>query len=177
MTSLVLLVALVLAVLFLAIDNEKSAVVQERITLQINAEGRRPPSMWGVFPPSHVVDPRNWSELGIRVPTYLPAHLKASDIEVRTGLKGSYLVSIGDEIYLTLRPVDTKADWRLLVPKEYEGPIHLVSTAIDTQVAIGLEIPGDFARVAWSDGRWHYVLFSPIGHTLTTLLTVGASLR
>lgn len=175
--GVLLLVAFAFAVFLLAVDNEQSAGLQERVTLQINSEGRRPPSMWGVFPPSHVVDPSNWSELGIRVPEYLPMHLEHANIEVRTGLQGSYMVSIGDEIFLTHRPVDDKSDWTLLVPKEYEGPIHLVSTAIDTQVALGLEIPGDFARIAWSDGRWHYVLFSPVGHSLETLFAVGSSLR
>lgn len=170
-------ITFVVAGILLAVDNQPNAHFQERITLQLGNDQRRPPSMWGLFPPSHTVAQKNWSELGIRVPQYVPPHLQDAMIEVRSGPRGAYLVAIGDEIFLTHRPIDDKTPWTLYVPEDTKGPIHIVSTLIDTRAALGIERPGEFARVTWSDGRWHYVLFSPVGHTLETLFSVGQSLR
>lgn len=171
------LMTFVVAGIFLALDNQPNPHFQERITLQLGTDRRLPPSMWGIFPPSHVVAPKNWAELGIRVPQYLPPHLDRSAIEVRSGPRGAYLVTVGDEFFLTHRPVDDKSDWTLFVPHDWTGPLHIVSRMIDTRVALGIESPGEFARITWSDGRWNYVLFSPVGHSLETLFTIGDSLR
>lgn len=173
----IILFCLVIAALLLAMDNRPGARHEERITLLLGEDGRRQPSMLGVFPPSHVVDQKNWSELGIRVPKWLPQYLQEAPIEVRSGPRGSYLVSIGQELYLTHRPVTEASEWTLYIPKESQGPLHIASTLIDTRAALGIERPGEFARVTWQDGRWHYTLFSPVGHSLEALFAIGASLQ
>lgn len=175
--AVLFIITFIAAGLLLFVDNQPSMHFQERITLHLGSDERRPPSMWGVFPPSHVVAKNNWSELGIRVPQRLPDYLQDEPIEVRSGPRGTFLVTIGDDIFLTHRPIDDKSDWTLYVPKDATGSIHIVSGMIDTRVALGIESPGQFSRITWSDGRWHYVLFSPVGHSLETLFAIAASLR
>lgn len=172
-----LLVAALGAALVLLRHSDPRAQPVLEATIEFGYPRERGQSLLGIFPPTHVVDPANWAKLGIRVPRRLPPELVGAPIEVRAGVAGAYLITIGESLFLTQRPVDDRPHWRLQVPSGQRGAIRALATTVGGQVALGLESPGHFARLTWSDGRWNYVLFTPGVYDLETLRWVGASLR
>lgn len=132
----------------------------------------------GLFPPTEVIDQAQLSRLGVKMID--PAALDAAlPIETRRTPDGSYITQIGEALFLTQRlRTSSTSTWTLRAPPGAEGTLRVVAVPIAGRTGLGIERPGDFARLAWSDGRWSYVFFD-IGNEwgIERLVSLAESLR
>lgn len=132
----------------------------------------------GLFPPTEMIDPAQFSSLGVKIvdPTLLG---DGTTIETRRTPDGAYMTQIGEALFLTQRPRSSASpSWTLRVPPGTKGSLRVVAISIAGHIGLGVERPGDFTRLAWSDGRWSYVFFD-IGHEwgIERLVALAESLR
>lgn len=113
----------------------------------------------GLFPPTEWIEPERFRFLGVK---QIDRSLLGDEwpIETRRTPDGAYLTQIGEALFLTQRPrFSSPAAWTLRVPPGTAGRLRVVAVAIDGRIGLGVERAGDFARLAWDDGDWSFVLF------------------
>lgn len=141
--------------------GEAPASVEAVIDLAPGYEKR---SSLGIFPPTEVVSAEARRALGIKeVPEEaLPPGLF---IETRRGPDGAFVTQFGDDLFLTQRTrEDSREPWTLRVPHGARGTLRVVAAALgESAVGLGVERPGEFARLEWTDGPWRLVLFDVSG--------------
>lgn len=132
----------------------------------------------GQFPPTERIESDALRALGVKVvdPSLLDG---VPMVETRRTPEGAYITQFGDALFLTQRPLETAPGrWTLRVPPDVRGSVRVVAVSIGGRVGLGVERPGDFARLSWSDEQWSYVFFD-VGRRwgIERLVTLAESLR
>lgn len=158
-------------------NKELNPVVAHEATIDLAPAGEWS-SHLGQFPPTERVQPEMLDALGIKSvdPSLLAG---VSVVETRRTSDGSYVTQIGDSLFLTQRPLDLASTrWTLRVPPEARGRLRVAAVSINGHVGLAVEHPDNFARLAWSDSQWSFVLFD-VGRRwgLERLVTLAESLR
>lgn len=158
-------------------NEELNPVVAHEATIDLAPAGEWS-SHLGQFPPTERVQPEMLDALGIKSvdPSLLAG---VSVVETRRTSDGSYVTQIGDSLFLTQRPLDLASTrWTLRVPPEARGRLRVAAVSINGHVGLAVEHPDNFARLAWSDSQWSFVLFD-VGRRwgLERLVTLAESLR
>lgn len=136
------------------------APIEARIELGPLREQRSP---LGVFPPTEVIDEERRQALGVRrvSPAALPPGLL---VETRLAPDGAYITQIGDVLFLTQRELTARPGaWTLRVPPATQGALRVTAATVEGWAALGIERPGEFARLEWTDGRHSFVFFDMSG--------------
>src|SRR5690606_12416347 len=138
-------------------SSRSSRPVQEAV-IDLSSAGHEQ-SHLGPFPPTEVVSPERFRSMGVKA---IDRSLVGDGVfvETRRTPDGSFITQIGDALFLSQRASESSPSvWTLRVPPDREGQIRVVAVSINGRPGLGIERDGDFARLAWDDGDWRFVLF------------------
>lgn len=143
-----------------AAAGSPAAGVEAVIDLSPPKEGR---SSLGIFPPTEPVPEERLRSLGVRrvAPGALPSGLW---VETRRAPDGAYITQYGEDLFLTQRSLAARpVPWTLLVPEAAQGKLRVAAFLIRGEPALGIERPGEFSRLEWTEGRFRYIFFDVSG--------------